>query len=189
MHAQPHRNFNYVAGKRQSGKSSHVILTIGHSNHPLDRFIALIEGAGVTAIADVRSKPVSRFVPHFNRNRLEAALNERGIAYLFLGRELGGRPDTPTLLKNGKPDYAAMAQTPSFAAGLTRIVDAGTKQRVALLCAERDPIDCHRFLLIGRALAARSIDVAHILATGEIESHADTERRARNNAPDDLFGR
>lgn len=164
------------------------ILTIGHSNHALSAFIALIEGARVSMIADVRSRPVSRFVPHFNRKPLETALAEHGIAYLFLGRELGGRPDSPALLKNGKPDYAAMAQTPLFASGLARVIEAGTKERVALLCAERDPIDCHRFRLVGRELAARGIGVAHILPTGEIESHADTERRARNNAPGDLFG-
>jgi len=164
------------------------ILTIGHSNHPLERFMALLERAGVSAIADVRSKPVSRFVPHFNRAPFQAALAERGISYIFLGRELGGRPDDPALMKNGKPDYAAMARTAAFAAGLAMVIEASTKGKVALVCAERDPIDCHRFRLIGRELAARQIDVAHILSTGEIEAHADTERRARKDAPDDLFG-
>lgn len=163
------------------------ILTIGHSNHPLERFIALVEGANVSTIADVRSKPVSRFVPHFNRVRLEAALAERGISYVFLGRELGGRPDDPSLLKDGKPDYAAMARTPEFAAGLKAVIEQSAKGKVALLCAERDPIDCHRFRLIGRELAARQIQVAHILSTGEIEPHVDTERRSTGGAPDDLF--
>jgi len=163
------------------------ILTIGHSNHPLERFIALVEGAGVCTIADVRSKPVSRFVPHFNRARLETALAERGISYVFFGRELGGRPDDPSLMNNGKPDYVAMARTPAFAAGLRAVIDESAKGRVALLCAERDPIDCHRFRLIGRELAARQISAAHILSTGEIEPQADTERRA-GSATHDLFG-
>jgi uncharacterized protein (DUF488 family) len=165
------------------------ILTIGHSNHALAKFLALIEVARVSRIADVRSRPVSRFVPHFNRKPLEMALAEHGISYLFLGRELGGRPEDPALVKNGKPDYALMARTPAFAEGLARVIEASANEKVALLCAERDPIDCHRFHLIARALAARQIGVAHILATGEIEPHAMTERRARNNAPDDLFGR
>jgi uncharacterized protein (DUF488 family) len=183
----------YVAGKHQTGKvpapmSEARILTIGHSNHALTQFLALLEGAGVSAVADVRSRPVSRWVPHFNRERLQAALAERGISYQFLGRELGGRPDDPTLMKGGKPDYEAMAKTPAFAAGLARVIEAGTTERVALLCAERDPVDCHRFLLVGRELAARDVNVAHILANGELEPHADTERRARNNAPGDLFG-
>ena len=164
------------------------ILTVGHSNHALARFIALIEGAHVSLIADVRSRPVSRFVPHFNNKPLEAALAEHGIAYLFLGRELGGRPDDPALFRNGKPDYALMARTEAFAEGLACVIDASANAKVALLCAERDPIDCHWVQLIARALAARQIGVAHILPTGEIEPHADTERRTRNTAPGDLFG-
>jgi uncharacterized protein (DUF488 family) len=165
------------------------ILTIGHSNHGLAKLLALIEGARISLIADVRSRPVSRFVPHFNRKPLEAALAEHGISYLFLGRELGGRPDDPALVRNGKPDYTLMARTPAFAEGLARVIEASAKEKVALLCAERDPLDCHRFHLIARELNARQIGVAHILSTGEIEPHADTERRAHTIAPDDLFGR
>lgn len=163
------------------------ILTIGHSNHGLAQFLALLKGAGVSAIADVRSRPVSRWVPHFNRERLEAALAEQGIAYRFLGRELGGRPDNPALMKGGKPDYAAMARTPAFADGLARVIETGANEKVALLCAERDPIDCHRFLLIGRELAARGVAVAHILAGGEVESQAETEARAGDGPLPDLF--
>jgi uncharacterized protein (DUF488 family) len=163
------------------------VLTVGHSNHGLAEFLALLEGAGVSAIADVRSRPVSRFVPHFNRENLQAALAERAISYQFLGRELGGRPDDPALMRKGKPDYAAMARMPAFAAGLARVIEAATTDRVALLCAERDPIDCHRFLLVGRELATRNVPVAHILANGAIEPHADTERRAQGDTPADLF--
>jgi uncharacterized protein (DUF488 family) len=180
-----------VAAKSPQGKSMMEarILTIGHSNHALERFIALIEGADVGTVADVRSKPVSRFVPHFSRASLEAVLAERGISYLFLGAALGGRPDDPSLMKHGKPDYAAMARTPGFASWLKRVIEESAKRKVALLCAERDPIDCHRFRLVGRELAARQIEVAHILSTGEIEPHAETERRARGNVRDDLFNR
>ena len=163
------------------------ILTVGHSNHGLAQFLALLEGTQVSAIADVRSRPVSRFVPHFNREKLQAALAKRGISYLYLGRELGGRPDDASLMKGGKPDYSAMARTPAFAAGLARVIEAGTKEKVALLCAERDPIDCHRFLLIGRELAARDVAVAHILASGNVESQVETERRAGDGPTRDLF--
>jgi len=163
------------------------ILTIGHSNHGLAQFLALLEGAHVSAIADVRSRPVSRWVPHFNRETLQTALDEHGISYQFLGRELGGRPDDPALMKGGKPDYAAMARTPAFAEGLARVIEAGTQGKVALLCAERDPIDCHRFLLIARELAARGVAVAHILASGDLEQQTETERRAGDGPIRDLF--
>jgi uncharacterized protein (DUF488 family) len=165
------------------------ILTIGHSSHAFARFLELIQAAGVTAVADVRSRPVSRWVPHFNRQALQAALAEHGIGYLFLGRELGGRPDDPALMKGSKPDYAAMAHAPVFADGIARVIEASTTDRVALLCAERDPIDCHRFVLIARALAARGVDVAHILANGAIETQPETERRAGTNPAGDLFTR
>src|SRR5262249_23555895 len=108
--------------------------------------------------------------------------------YVFLGRELGGKPSDPALLKDGRPDYAAMARTPEFVSGLKIVIEASKTDRVALLCAERDPIHCHRFLLIGPELAARNVPVAHLLATGAIESQADAERRASGEAPD-LFRR
>jgi uncharacterized protein (DUF488 family) len=164
------------------------IYTIGHSNHTLARFLELIRAAGVTAVADVRSKPVSRWVPHFNRQQLQPALEEQGFKYLYLGRELGGFPDDPSLQMRGKPDYAAIARTPAFAQGLDRVIEAGTNDVVALLCVERDPIDCHRFRLVGQALAARHVGVAHILPSGEIEPHADTERRVSGTPSGDLFG-
>jgi uncharacterized protein (DUF488 family) len=177
-----------VAGNSRTGKMTGPrILTVGHSNHGLAQFLALLKSAGVTAIADVRSRPVSRWVPHFNREPLQAALAERGISYVFLGRELGGKPGDPALIKAGKPDYAAMTRTPAFAGGIARVIEAGTRERVALLCAERDPVDCHRFLLIGRELAARDVAVAHILAGGDLEAQTETERRAGDGPMRDLF--
>ncbi len=153
------------------------ILTVGHSNHPLDRFIALIEGASVTAVADVRSAPVSRFVPHFNKDRLATSLAERGIGYLFLGKELGGRPDRPELFTNGVADYEKMAEQPSFKSGIARLVEQAQDRRIALMCAEADPLDCHRSLLIGRALSRSGANVGHILTTGEVITQAEVETR------------
>jgi uncharacterized protein (DUF488 family) len=166
------------------------ILTIGHSNHPLEKFVALLRGAGVTAVADVRSQPVSRFAPQFNKERLKPALAEAGIAYVFLGRELGGRPKDPALMRAGKPDYAAMAKTAEFAAGLERIEAGAGDHAIALMCAERDPVACHRFRLVARALAARGAALAHILPDGAIETQDETERRTQTAQPGsaDLFG-
>jgi uncharacterized protein (DUF488 family) len=154
------------------------ILTIGHSKHTLSRFIALLQAARVTAIADVRSMPVSRFSPHFNKDRLAASLAECGIAYIFLGKELGGRPERPDLFTGGVADYAKMAALASFRSGLERLVAGAREHRTAALCAEADPLDCHRCLLVGRALAGQGIQVGHILASsGEILGHAEMEDR------------
>jgi uncharacterized protein (DUF488 family) len=153
------------------------LLTIGHSNLPADRFMALLTCAGVTAVADVRSVPFSRWCPWFSGKALAQRLAGEGIAYLALGDSLGGRPRDPKLYRNGVADYEAMATRPEFVAGLERVVDEIARHRVCLLCAEREPLDCHRCLLVGRALAERGLTLGHIRADGTVESHAATEER------------
>lgn len=166
-----------------------AILTIGHSRHPIEQFIALIEAAQVTAVADLRSAPVSRFAPHFNKNALARSLAARGIDYVFLGKELGGRPARPDLYTRGVADYEKMAAAPEFGAGLARLGELAERHRVAAMCAEADPLDCHRCLLVGRALFEAGHDVAHILASGEIVTQREIENRllALANLADDDF--
>jgi uncharacterized protein (DUF488 family) len=173
----------------REGPKQPALYTIGHSNHSLTRFLELLSGAGIAAIADVRSQPVSRFAPQFNKDALIRALEAGGIAYAYMGRELGGRPKDAGLLTGGKPDYEKMARADAFRDGLARLAAESATHRLAILCAERDPTDCHRFLLVARALAAQGIEVAHILANGDIETQEDTERRMRALKPQaDLFG-
>jgi uncharacterized protein (DUF488 family) len=169
-----------------------TILTIGHSRHSLERFIALLESAGVTAVADVRSAPMSRFSPQFNKKALAASLAGHGIDYLFLGKELGGRPERPELYTDGRADYEKMAASSEFRAALAQLIEMAQQHRVAAMCAEADPLDCHRCLLVGRALAKAGHDVAHILASGEIASQAEVEDRlleTEHLAEDDLLMR
>jgi uncharacterized protein (DUF488 family) len=166
------------------------VLTIGHSAHPPDHFIALLRGAAVTAVADVRSAPYSRHAPQFNREALREELERAGIAYVFLGRELGGRPAEPEFYADGVADYERMAQAPAFRHGLERVVEGAAKYRVALMCSERDPLTCHRCLLVGRALAQRDVRVRHILDSGELLDHraVEDELLARTGRTgDDLF--
>ena len=144
------------------------ILTIGHSRHPLERFLSLLTTAQVTAIADVRSAPVSRFSPHFNKTALAASLAGQRIDYVFLGQALGGRPERPELYTQGRADYEKMAASPEFRAGLAQLIETAERHRLAAMCSEADPLDCHRCLLVGRALAESGLDVGHILASGEI---------------------
>jgi uncharacterized protein (DUF488 family) len=166
-----------------------MIFTVGHSNHSLDRFLQLLAGTRITAIADVRSRPHSRWASQFNKEALASALGKADVAYVYLGKELGGQPEDPALLKNGEPDYGAMARAESFRAGIDRIIDGAKTHRIALMCAERDPLDCHRFLLIGRHLASRGVPVAHILASGEVEDQDKTDARLiARNPMGDLFG-
>ena len=150
------------------------VLTIGHSNHSLEAFLELLANHGVTAVADVRSAPFSRFCPQFNRDALSAALKDRGIRYTYLGRELGGRSADPACYRDGQIRYDLVARTSLFRDGLARIVDGAARHRIALMCAEKEPLDCHRTLLVAPALAALGIAVSHILADGRLEPHEKT---------------
>jgi uncharacterized protein (DUF488 family) len=154
-----------------------ALFTIGHSNHTAEHFLDLLQHHDIGAVADVRSTPFSRRNPHFNRERLEESLAAHGIAYLFLGRELGARASDPTLYRDGRVDYALLASTPLFQAGLEQLLEAARQRRVAILCAEKEPLDCHRTILVSRHLAARDVSISHVLSDGALEPHDATEER------------
>ena len=154
-----------------------TLLTIGHSTHPLEAFVALLRRHDVTAVADVRSTPHSRFNPQFNRKALAGALGEQGIEYVFLGAELGGRPGDPACYENGRIRYERVARTERFHGGIHRVLRGMRRYRIALMCAEKEPLECHRTLLVARALDRCGVDVAHIHADGVLERHADAMDR------------
>ncbi len=153
---------------------SPTLFTIGHSNHPADRFFSLLIAHGIDAVCDVRSTPYSQFTPQFNRAELKHSLPEQGIRYIFLGAELGARSDDRSCYTNGKISYERLSRTPLFQSGLDRI-EAGLNKnfRIALMCAEKEPLECHRTVLVARSLMARNIHVQHIHADGALETHAD----------------
>jgi uncharacterized protein (DUF488 family) len=168
------------------------ILTIGHSRHSWERFTALLDGAGVEVIADIRTAPRSRFSPQFNKNAMAAALAARNVEYIFLGRELGGRPQSRALYTDEVADYDKMAASPEFRLGLERLMEVAARRSVAAMCSEADPLECHRCLLVGRALAEHGADVRHILASGKVVAHAEVEDRLlslENLAEEDLLAR
>jgi uncharacterized protein (DUF488 family) len=169
--------------------SAFDLFSIGHSNIPAERFIALLRSAGVSAVADVRSTPVSRRFPWFSAKNLAARLAQEGIAYSAYGDALGGRPRDPALFRDGIADYEAMAQRAEFQAGIGRLLSSAERSRVCLMCAEREPLDCHRCLLVTRTLAERGLAVGHILHDGTVEPHAATEQRllTLSGPADDLF--
>jgi uncharacterized protein (DUF488 family) len=153
------------------------LFSIGHSNIAEQQFLALLRDAGVTFIADVRSVPHSRFYPWFSQKQLSASLAAADIGYAAMGDTLGGRPRDDGLYRDGVADYEAMAARPEYAAGLGRLLDAVARSQVCVLCAEREPLDCHRCLLVARSVGERGLTVGHILHDGSIEPHAETEQR------------
>jgi len=154
-----------------------TIFTVGHSTHSADQLRELLLRNGITAVADVRSMPFSRHNPQFNQPTLQADLKDAGIAYVFLGRELGARTEDQSCYVDGKVQYDRLAQTAPFQEGLDRVARGSIEYRIALMCAEKDPLTCHRTILVCRHLAARGIDVQHILADGRLESHEDAMAR------------
>ncbi len=169
---------------------SQELFTIGHSTHTIERLIELLALHGISAVGDVRSSPYSRYNPQFNRETLQASLKAAGIAYVFLGKELGARCDDPACYADGKVQFDRVARTPLFQEGLARLRKGAASHRVCLLCAEKDPIACHRTILVCRHARSADIAIRHILEDGALEDHADTERRLMQtlNIPeDDLF--
>jgi len=154
-----------------------TVLTIGHSKHSIEKFIGLLRPHSVSAVVDVRSQPYSKFNPDFNREVLARSLPMQGIAYIFLGKELGARSDDPSCYENGTVKYGRLAKTDAFRAGLERVQAENVKQTIALMCAEREPLECHRTLLVARELVNLGTDVVHILADGQVEPHADAMKR------------
>jgi uncharacterized protein (DUF488 family) len=149
-----------------------TIWTVGHSNHALDHFLDLLRTHAIEAVADVRSTPFSRRHPHFNRERLKAALASAGIDYIFLGAELGARsPDPECYDADGRVVYERLARTDAFKAGIDRVTTEAGNRRVTLMCAEKDPLSCHRTILVTPRLIARGLTVMHVLADASIEPH------------------
>jgi uncharacterized protein (DUF488 family) len=159
------------------------LFTIGHSNHPTAHFLGLLARHRVDVVADVRSRPYSRFVPQYRKGMLGDILAGAGMGYLFLGEQLGGKP--PRGEVTAARDYATRIHEPAFQDGIAQLLAAAEQARVALLCRERDPLECHRLHLICRYLAPQRLDIRHILPDGGIEPQGETERRllARADAP------
>ena len=157
-----------------------VVLTIGHSTHSMERFVILLSQHRVTAVADVRSTPYSRFNPQFNRETLKEDLRKDGIHYVFLGQELGARSDDRSCYEKGRVQYSRLVRTERFRHGVGRVVHGSETYQVALLCAEKEPLDCHRTLLVAPALEREGLRVTHILGDGGLESQQDAMERLLN---------
>lgn len=153
------------------------VFTIGHSTHTLARLLALLEQHGVTAAADVRSLPYSRMNPQFDREPLRDALRKAGLAYVYLGKELGARREEAACYDGNRVDYERVADSSLFLHGLDRVQDGCAHFRIALLCAEKEPLDCHRTQLVSRRLEERGVPVIHIHADGGLETHAEALER------------
>ena len=152
----------------------HPIYTIGHSSHPIDTFVLMLQRHRVDEVVDVRSSPYSSYMPHFNSEVIGRVLDQIGVRYVFSGRELGGRPMDPSCYGlDGRVRYDKVANTDQFDHSIRDLTRWANGRRLALMCTEKDPLDCHRALLVAQSLVAYEVDVEHILADGSLENHDD----------------
>lgn len=157
--------------------SKPVLFTVGHSVHSIDHFIKILKMNRIDAVADVRSSPYSKFTPQFNREPLKKSLKDHRIRYVFLGEELGARRDEPECYERNKVVYRKVANLLSFKSGISRLREGTEKMRVAIMCAEKDPLTCHRTVLVAHFARAQFSDTLHILEDGSIESRAEADLR------------
>ncbi|NMA74809.1 MAG: DUF488 domain-containing protein [Bacteroidales bacterium] len=153
--------------------------TIGHSNLSIEQFVENLEKHNINCVVDVRSHPYAKYTPQFNKNNLKISLGKSEIIYLHLGDSLGARFNQKDLLmQDGTVDLIKVGETDFFKKAIARLKD-GINQgyEIAIMCSEQDPLDCHRFVLVARALKAEGIIVEHILKNGCLESNNETEKR------------
>lgn len=168
-----------------------VVRTLGHSRHAIADFVALARSQHIETIVDVRGQPFSRFNPQFNRERFAASLAEAGIGYVWEGERLSGRPkDRKFYAPDGSVDWAALHDWPDLAAGIEAVLERARSERIALVCAEEDPLRCHRRFLLTPPLIGRGAEIVHVRGDGRTETEAEVAAREKGPAPrqPDLFG-
>jgi len=153
------------------------VYTLGYGNRSIEDFLSLLQRYEIEVVCDVRSAPYSSRFPDFSREVLQAALKGCGLRYLFMGELLGARPSDPDCYENGRVSYDLLSKSSAFRQGIERVETGAETLRIALMCAEKDPLDCHRAVLISRWLSHSGISILHIDATGDIETHSQFEAR------------
>lgn len=156
----------------------HRLWTIGHSNHTPEHFVSLLRRGSIETLLDVRSLPRSQRYPHFDQDELSFTLKQAGIRYVFLGEELGGRPGEPSAYQaNGQVDYRARRKSHLFQRGIDQVLSWLKKGEAVMMCAEEDPLVCHRFLMNSAELCCNGVCPQHIRGDGRIESQEEAEDR------------
>lgn len=152
------------------------VFTVGHSNHSMERFFELLSLRNIDVVVDVRSHPFSKYAKHFDHDNLKRVVVEAGKKYLYLGRELGGIPKEQKFYDaDGHVLYAKIAESADFTSAIERLLSGISRFKVALMCGEEDPTNCHRRNLIGHILKKKGITVKHIRGNGSIQDDKELE--------------
>ena len=154
------------------------IYTVGHSNHQIDYFLELLKFRNINCLIDVRSTPVSNYSPQFNKLPLKNYLKNNNITYMHFKDEFGARHEQETVLdENGQVNFELFRKTNEFKKGIERVEKGFSKgYRIALMCSEGNPLECHRFSMISVYLNKIGYNVFHILKNKVVKSHAQLEQ-------------
>lgn len=154
-----------------------TIYTTGYAGHTIPSLVQLLQAIGITVLADVRSTPFSGRRPEMDKPALMQALRDGGMRYIFMGEQLGGRPRNPKLYRAGKIDPQALLAHEGYKTGVARLIAGAAEHTICLLCAERDPISCHRGLYIAESLQEAGMQVRHLIGGEQPEDHQATRAR------------
>jgi uncharacterized protein (DUF488 family) len=154
-----------------------TIFTIGHSNHDITGFINLLLANKIELVIDVRSAPYSKIYPHFNRNTLKVSLTKNSIEYLFLGDSVGGRSNNIEDYSKGRIIYKKIAEKEEYISSIYLIISLSSEHKTVLMCSEKEPLECHRTLLVSRSIEMLKVKILHIHRDGQIESQSDAIQR------------
>jgi len=178
IRTQTKMGWETLLGHEKMANINKYIFTIGHSNHTMETFLRMLKQYDIEVMVDVRSQPHSKNVPHFDLHILKATLTRSRIKYLYLGKELGGRPDGDEFYDpDGHVLYFRLAKSELFLKGIYRLEKGLQKYRVAIMCSEEDPTSCHRRLLIGRVLAEKGFSLNHIRGDGRLQMEEDLTKQ------------
>lgn len=154
-----------------------TLFTIGHSSRTWTEFATLLRRRGIDLVFDIRSSPYSKYAPHFDKDAISQGFHAVGIDYAFFGQELGGRPDNSKCYVEGRVQYPLVAKTPAFLRGIQHLTTQSRGRRAVIMCSEKDPITCHRMLLVSRFLRNESQQIVHVIDEATAEPQVDAERR------------
>jgi uncharacterized protein (DUF488 family) len=167
-----------------------TLYTIGHGNKSLNEFIEELRTYSIEYLFDVRSFPMSKYNPHFNRPLLDYNLGNILISYTFLGEYLGGLPKDRSCFTDDKVDYKKIRGKSFFQEGIQLLIDGHKeKLKIALMCSEQNPEDCHRSKLIGEELLKHGISLNHITPNGLKKQERVISELTKGNGTKDLFGK
>ena len=152
-----------------------IVYSVGHSNREADEFVRILQSFSIDVIVDVRSAPYSKHCPQFNKEAIDQTLRSSDIKYLFLGKELGAKPDDQSCYEGRRVSFEKLKSSDLFQKGISRILEGITRYKIAIMCSEKEPINCHRAILISRVLVEKGISVMHILNETESLAHKDLE--------------